>query len=227
MSWTLGIDTSSTTLGLGLLCDGEPNLSFSRFVKNSHSEHITTGIQTLLSLADISVDDISRCAVVTGPGSFTGLRIGVSFAKGLLITKDTKVAGISTLEHMAFMAPVGEKTINVAIDARQDYLFFGQYKKIAGKLTTVTEDRKITKDEFLSSISTDQFTLYDTAGNSRSTLFDSLTPQNSIALSNLTLSSGLSVALCAEQKDDSTIWNSVSDIFPNYMQESYAERMKK
>jgi len=227
MSWTLGIDTSSTTLSLGLLKDGEPHTSFSRYVKNSHSEHITSAIKSFLTLADISVDDISRCAVVTGPGSFTGLRIGISFAKGLFITKETQIFPVSTLQNMAFAAPVQDGIINVAIDARQDFLFFAQYEKKNGEFTVIKDDVKISKDEFLTIISNDHYTLYDTAGNQRSTLFETLTPKNSAPLESLHLSTGLTAALCAEQHLDSPLWGSVVNIFPNYMQESYAERVKK
>ncbi len=227
MSWTLGIDTSSTTLSLGLLKDGEPHTSFSRYVKNSHSEHITSAIRSFLSLAEITVDDITRCAVVTGPGSFTGLRIGISFAKGMFITKETSVLPVSTLQNMAFVAPIQEGIINVAIDARQDFLFFAQYKKCDNTFTVIQPDEKISKEQFLEKLSDDTYTLYDTAGNVRSTLFETLSPTNSAPLSSLNLSTGLSAALCAEQQLESSQWGPVVNIFPNYMQESYAERVKK
>ncbi len=227
MSWTLGIDTSSTTLSLGLLKDGEQHTSFSRYVKNSHSEHITSAINSFLSLAEITVDDITRCAVVTGPGSFTGLRIGISFAKGMFITKETSILPISTLQNMAFAAPIQEGIINVAIDARQDFLFFAQYEKCNNSFKVLKEDEKISKEQFLSLITDDAYTLYDTAGNTRSTLFETLSSKNSASLSTLNLSTGLSAALCAEQQLDSPKWGHVVNIFPNYMQESYAERAKK
>lgn len=227
MSWTLGIDTSSTNLSLGLLHNGVPHLSFSRFVKNSHSEHITDVVKSFFSLAGITAEDISKCAVVTGPGSFTGLRIGISFMKGLFASGKTEVFPLSSLENMAMAYPMSEGVINVLIDARQDNLFFAQFKKEDGSITRIKEDAKITVTEFYEQLESDQFTLYDPAGNLRSTAFDNLNDKNSCSLEKLTLSTGISAAQRALEYEESELWSEAVNIFPNYMQESYAERVKK
>lgn len=227
MSWTLGIDTSSTNLSLGLLHNGVPHLSFSRFVKNSHSEHITDVIKSFLTLADIKATDISRCAVVTGPGSFTGLRIGISFVKGLFASGNTQIFPLSSLENMAMAYPMTDGIINVLIDARQDNLFFAQFKKENGLINRIEEDKKITVSEFYDLLNEEHFTLYDPAGNLRSTAFESLNPQRSSSLEKLNLSTGLSAALRAMESPESPIWDEAINIFPNYMQESYAERVRK
>ncbi len=227
MSWTLGIDTSSTSLSLGLLKDGEPHLTFSRYVKNSHSEHITDVIKSFFALADITASEISHCVIVSGPGSFTGLRIGISFIKGLFVSGETKILALSTLENMAMSYPLQNGIINVIIDARQDNLFFSQFEKQGKNIKRLCEDKKITLSEFTSLISDDQFTLYDPAGNNRSSISEQLTATNSCSLEDLNLSTGLAAAQRGEQLLDSTEWTEAINIFPNYMQESYAERVKK
>ncbi len=227
MSWTLGIDTSSTSLSLGLLKDGEPHLTFSRYVKNSHSEHITDVIKSFFALADITAAEVSHCVIVTGPGSFTGLRIGISFIKGLFASGETKIYPLSTLENMAASYPLQNGIINVIIDARQDNIFYAQFEKNGKSLKRVCEDKKINLEEFSSLLSDDQFTLYDPAGNKRSTICDHLTTSNSSSLEDLNLSTGLAAAIRGEQQFDSSEWEEAINIYPNYMQESYAERVKK
>lgn len=227
MSWTLGVDTSSSTLSLGLLHEGTPVLSTSRYVKNSHSEHIAAVIQCFLSLSEIKAKDISHCSVVVGPGSFTGLRIGISFLKGLFANTGTLLLPLSSLECMAESYFIQDGVVETIIDARQDFLFRGQFKRENGKLIRIKDDEKISLEDFLSECDTDSTILFDTAGNIRSNLPASLEKLNAIAFDSLNLPTGLHAALRSKEYEHSDNWQEAINIFPNYMQESYAERMKK
>lgn len=230
MSWTLGIDTSTTLLSLGLYKSNSPELSFTRYVHNSHAEHIMEVIKSFLTLADISAKEITTCGIVTGPGSFTGLRIGISFLKGLFISGETKIIPLSSLELLANTIHSKNQTLAIALDARQDNVFLGIFKSdSSGAISRLCEDTKVTKDEFYAQTEHCDTIVYDTMGFARSTVFKSLqNSPNAFATAKLSISRGLTVAKIASVHDtDSEKLTKALDIFPNYMQESYAERVQK
>jgi tRNA threonylcarbamoyladenosine biosynthesis protein TsaB len=196
-------------------------------VKNSHSEHITNIIKEFLKSAEITISDIDKCAVVVGPGSFTGLRIGIAFIKGFFATGETLVYPVTTLENMAIAYPLQNGIINIAIDARQENLFYAKFKRVNGELIRITDDKKVSKGEFFKDINSNEFTLYDYSGNRNETVFENLAKENSTNIDTLTLSTGISAAIFATKYGVADKFVEAISIFPNYMQESYAERMKK
>lgn len=230
MSWTLGIDTSTTLLSLGLYNNDKPELSFTRYVHNSHAEHIMGVIKSFLSLADIKANEITRCGIVTGPGSFTGLRIGISFLKGLFISGQTIILPLSSLELLANAVASKDKKIAIALDARQDNVFLGLFASDSeGTVTRIKDDIKVDKETFYTEISDSDLVIYDTMGFARSTVFNSLKENNSaFSTDELTIARGLTLAkITSNIPDDSELLCTALDVFPNYMQESYAERVQK
>lgn len=94
---TLFIDTHSSKLLIGLLKDNEILETVSKEEK-SHSEHIMPSIEAILENNSIDVNNINRIIVVNGPGSFTGVRLGVTIAKTLAYTLKAEIYPISSLE---------------------------------------------------------------------------------------------------------------------------------
>jgi len=176
-------------------------------------------------MANITVSDISRCAVVTGPGSFTGLRIGISFIKGLFASGETLILPLSTLETIAYSWPT-DGTISVAFDARQDAVFGASFVKKEGTFTRLAEDSKLECNHFIEQSAQSDYVIFDTAGNPNSPLISGL-KSSAVRLETAQLSTGLAAAKLANERIDSELWTEAINIFPNYMQESYAERMKK
>ncbi|MBQ3865555.1 MAG: tRNA (adenosine(37)-N6)-threonylcarbamoyltransferase complex dimerization subunit type 1 TsaB, partial [Clostridia bacterium] len=116
----LGIDTSAGTCGAALMKDGKTLASFARRDGLVHSETLLPGILLLLDGAGIGVSDLDAVAVSVGPGSFTGLRIGVSTVKGLSYPGDIPCVPVSTLEALAENASSLEgKTVCALMDARR------------------------------------------------------------------------------------------------------------
>lgn len=124
----LAIDTALDACAAGVLNTdsatmiGQQSLPMQR----GHAEALVPLIARVIAEADISFEAIDRIAVTTGPGSFTGLRVGLSAARGLALAADRPVVGLTTLA--AFAAPlVGETAtdpILSAIDARHDQVYF-------------------------------------------------------------------------------------------------------
>jgi len=104
----LAIDTSTQQASIALY-DRRPDPGRGRqllaeqswFSANRHTEELMPAISALLSLAGVAARDLTAVAVAIGPGSFTGLRVGLAAAKGLVLAQDLKLAGIPTLDVTA------------------------------------------------------------------------------------------------------------------------------
>ena len=101
MSYILQIETATTVCSVALAKDGKLIATKQVDQRNIHAEVITLYIDELIILAGIKYSDVDAIAVSSGPGSYTGLRIGVSTAKGLCYALDKPLIGIETLEAMA------------------------------------------------------------------------------------------------------------------------------
>ena len=99
----LGIDTSTKFCNLGLIEDEDILIEYTiNGLKKKHSSILVPAIRDLLKTIDLKMEEISGIAVSIGPGSFTGLRIGLSVAKGLSYSCSLPLLGITTLDAMAF-----------------------------------------------------------------------------------------------------------------------------
>ena len=229
MSWILGIDTSSAELSLGLLKDGEPFLSCSRYARNSHAEHITGAMNFLLESSGIGPGDISYAGIAVGPGSFTGLRIGISFLKGFFLTSDTPILPISSLHSMAESFTGADGSIAAIMDARQDRIFYARFEGGKDSLKRVSDDEIVSLQSSDNIIKKDDALLIDTLGYSNSSVLNSFKSYINVHMTNnLSLQRGLACAFIASRSIDAkNEWKRAKDILPNYMQESYAELKAK
>ena len=173
MSWILGIDTSSAELSLGLLKDGEPFLSCSRYARNSHAEHITSAMNFLLESSGIEPADISHAGIAVGPGSFTGLRIGISFLKGFFLTSNTPILPISSLHSMAESFTCKDGSLVAIMDARQDRIFCAKFESGKDSLKRVSDDELVSLQTQDKIFKKDETLLIDTSGHSKSSVPDS------------------------------------------------------
>ena len=126
MSYILHIETATKVCSVSLSSDGE--LVQIREFKDegySHGEQLTILIQNVLELQRITAESLSAVSVSAGPGSYTGLRIGVSTAKGLCYALNIPLISIGTLESMAEVARVAYPDFNLCpmIDARRMEVF--------------------------------------------------------------------------------------------------------
>lgn len=113
----LAIDTSGPRLQLALLVADAVDVVVEDLPKG-HAEIVFDRIAGLMARHKIAYGDLTRIAVTTGPGSFTGLRIGLSAARGLGLALNIPVIGVPTLLAMSLAAPAGQRVI-IAVDARR------------------------------------------------------------------------------------------------------------
>ena len=119
----LAVDSSSMT-GSVALCQGEQLIAESLLnVRSTHSEKLLKQIDLLLAEAGWQPADLDLLAAVTGPGSFTGLRIGIATVKGLAQIIDKPVIGVSSLEMLAMNLPLCSVPICTFLDARKQEVY--------------------------------------------------------------------------------------------------------
>ncbi|WDR07039.1 tRNA (adenosine(37)-N6)-threonylcarbamoyltransferase complex dimerization subunit type 1 TsaB [Devosia rhodophyticola] len=119
---TLAIDTAAPRLQLALLhANGQTDQLIDE-ISTGHAELIFARIETLLSRNDLGYADLERIAVTTGPGSFTGLRIGLSAARGVGLARNIPVLGVPSLLAISLAATPGVP-VSVLLDARRDQAY--------------------------------------------------------------------------------------------------------
>ena len=121
----LGLDTCLSSCSVAVL-DGERVVASSREVMaRGHQERLAPMARQVMAQAGLAFDRLDRIAVTVGPGSFTGLRVGIAFAKGLALALDKPAVGIGTLEALAAEAA---GLVFPAIDARRGQLYLQAFE---------------------------------------------------------------------------------------------------
>lgn len=146
----LGIDTSTKVGGLGLY-DGEKGLigESNLALEQTHSERLMPVMQQLLQACGVRIREIDGIAVTVGPGSFTGVRIGVTTAKTLAQVLEKPVVGISTLEAVAHNLPQVAGLVIPLFDARNRRVYTTWFRGQGQGLQRLHEDDSGTIDELV------------------------------------------------------------------------------
>lgn len=125
----LGIDTATSCGGIGLIDDDAVVAEYAFSREETPSARLVPAIQALLKEAGITVNEIDGMAVSLGPGSFTGLRVGLSAVKGLALATEKPVAGVPTLDALATQLPPTTSQICPLVDARKDEVYTALYEQ--------------------------------------------------------------------------------------------------
>lgn len=124
----LAVETSTLSGGAALL-DGERVVGeYTLDVRLTHSERLMAAIDQLLTDAGWTARDLEGLAVSVGPGSFTGLRVGLSTVKGLALALSVPVAAVPTLDAMAAMLPFAALPVCPVLDARKREVYASRYR---------------------------------------------------------------------------------------------------
>ena len=149
----LGIDTS-TPIGSVALIDGDNLVAEHTLnIVQAHSSRLMPAIDTVLKWSDITVEDLDGCAVGIGPGSFTGIRIGVATIKSVCYALDKPIVGVSTLEAVAYNLRWANGVICPLLDARRSEVY-GAIFDGSTEWRRLSEDLCLSIDAFLDRIDT-------------------------------------------------------------------------
>ena len=136
----LGIDSSAKSASAAITDSDKVLGCFYTNTGLTHSQTLMPMIESLLKYSNVSLDDIDLIAVNKGPGSFTGVRIGVAAAKGLADVKKNPVYGASTLESMAYNLIDTDCVACCVMDARCNQVYNAIFDITDGKITRLTPD---------------------------------------------------------------------------------------
>ena len=152
MPTILAVDTSATPVSCAILCEDRLLASYYAHTKSTHSQTLMPMIEHVLRINGLSMQDIDAVAVNNGPGSFTGVRIGVSAVKGLAFAQEKPCIEVSTLESMVepFRGLPMDAILCCAMDARCLQVYSALFMVTrSGNITRLTEDEAVTLDELL------------------------------------------------------------------------------
>ena len=149
----LAVDSSAKSASVAVAEDGK--LISECFVNAAltHSRTLMPMVDNALSQADLKIDDIDAFCVNIGPGSFTGIRIGVAAVKGLAMKDNKPCAGVSTLESIAYNFIDEKCIICAAMDARCNQVYTALFSSDGSKITRLCEDKAVSIDDLRSEIS--------------------------------------------------------------------------
>ena len=151
----LAIETSAKSVSAAVGENGVPLASAYQNMGLTHSRTLMPLVDGMLSAAGLRVQDMDLLAAANGPGSFTGLRIGVSALKGLAWALEKPCCGVSTLAAMARNLAHMEGLIVCAMDARRSQVYNANFSAENGVLTRLTPDRAVSLDELAEEIRND------------------------------------------------------------------------
>lgn len=139
----LSIETSSDTCGIALSSNGVVISEYSYFAKNNHDKLLAEYFSRTLTDSEITINDLEAIALSTGPGSFTGIRIGFAFVKGLLFGSNVKFIAVPTLESLQsasieFANSMQKDLIASYIKSHKDLYFYQEFN-LTSKLRTEIE----------------------------------------------------------------------------------------
>lgn len=147
----LGVDTATHRASVAVVADGQ-TLAEHTAESRSHAASIVPLIDDLLQHAGCGVEDLEVIAVSAGPGSFTGLRVGLSVAKGIACATGARVVGVPTLEALARVVPDPNGVICPVLDARKGELYTACFELTDAGWTRHAEARLLTPEQLLTAL---------------------------------------------------------------------------
>ena len=151
----LGIDTAAAPC-CAAVYDTDKQQTLGSFVINNkltHSVTLMPVVSDLLRNSGITTEDIDLFAVANGPGSFTGLRIGISAVKGMAFAVSKPCAAVSTLEAMAYNVAMCDGVVCASIDARCNQVYTATFLNDNGTVTRLTDEECLKADDLAARLS--------------------------------------------------------------------------
>ncbi len=220
----LALESSAKAASCAVFADGELLASAWQAAGLTHSRTLLPMVEDMLRNCGLAAADMDAFAVAAGPGSFTGLRIGVSAVKGLAWGLEKPCIPVSTLEAMAWPLAHLEGNIVCAMDARRQQIYNAVFLADSGALERLREDRALSLEEAAAGLAglDGPMTI---VGDGAQMCFEFFTARGidcRLAPVHLRLQSAAGVALAAWRRRTETV--SAQELMPVYLRLSQAER---
>ncbi len=148
----LAMDSSGLVASVALVCDGVMVAEYTTNFKKTHSQTLLPMIDEIVQMTGISLNEIDAIAVAAGPGSFTGLRIGSSTAKGLGLALKKPIISVPTVEGIAYNLFGSNKIVCPIMDARRNQVYTGLYTFDKNEMKTISEQKAVSIEEIVEEI---------------------------------------------------------------------------
>ena len=221
----LAFESSARAASVALVEDGRLISQYSQCSGLTHSRTLLPMAEDMLKNAELSLDKVDLFAVAHGPGSFTGIRIGVSTVKGLAWAADKPCVGVSTLEAMAWHGLAAGGLVCPVMDARRSQVYNALFQAENGKPVRLCEDRPIALSQLaeeLRTLNAPAFLIGDGAELAEKYLREQAIPCT-VAPENLRWQSAWGVAMAAMDKTP----GNADALLPVYLRLSQAERERQ
>lgn len=220
----LALESSAKAASCAVLADGELLASAWQAAGLTHSRTLLPMVEGMLKNSELTMEAMDAVAVAAGPGSFTGLRIGIAAVKGLAWAAEKPCIPVSTLEAMAWPLAHLEGSIVCAMDARRQQIYNAVFLADGGALERLREDRALSLEEAAAGLAglDGPMTI---VGDGAQMCFEFFTARGidcRLAPVHLRLQSAAGVALAAWRRRTETV--SAQELTPVYLRLSQAER---
>ena len=222
----LAFETSAKAASAAVMADGKLLAECYQNTGLTHSQTLRVMAQDLLKQLNLTAKDMDAVAVAAGPGSFTGVRIGVAAAKGFAWGREIPCYGVSTLEAMALSLGAYQGYICPCMDARRSQVYNALFYVNHGTLERMSEDRAISLAELgteLKSLKEPIFLVGDGSNLCYNTLLESV-PNLVLPPEHRMHQRAVGVALAARKMAEAGDPGDANALSPNYLRLSQAER---
>ena len=148
----LALDTATRRCSAAIVDNGLVSAELTTVNNQTHSKHLMSMIDTVCDMSGLKIAEMDGFAVTIGPGSFTGLRIGISAVKGLAWSLNKPVVGISSLDALAWQCIPAAYPICTLLDARKQEVYYCRYRLRDGELKKDSSEQVIAPAEAINDI---------------------------------------------------------------------------
>lgn len=181
----LAVDTSTAQMGLALYDGAQVIAEYAWQSARRHTVELAPAAADLLARCGLTMNEVTALGVALGPGSFTSLRVGLAFAKGLALARRIPLIGIPTLDILAHAQPAARLPLAVAIQAGRGRYALGWYKVSRKRWQAQGEARVVSLEALLAEVVSPSLICGEFAGDSRQKILSNeharlVAPANSI-----------------------------------------------
>ncbi|MBR3641021.1 MAG: tRNA (adenosine(37)-N6)-threonylcarbamoyltransferase complex dimerization subunit type 1 TsaB [Oscillibacter sp.] len=225
----LALETSAKAVSAAVSEDGKILCASYQDTPLTHSHTLMPMVEHILKNTELAVSDLDAIAVSVGPGSFTGIRIGVAAAKGLAFAAEKPAIPVSTLSAMARNVSFSDGLIVCTMDARRDQVYEAHFRAENGEIRRLCDDRAIALADLAEELRNEAgpITLVGDGARLTKDFFDAAALPCRLAPPHLLMQNAVSVALEAEALAARGGLVSAQELAAFYLRPPSADKLKR
>ena len=222
----LAIDTASRSCSVAVVNEKTVMAEINDVSGETHSRHLMAMVDQAVAMSVKRIAEIKGYAVTRGPGSFTGLRIGISTAKGLAEAAGRPLVGISSLEALAWQVAQTEAVIIPMLDARRREVYTTRYTRVEAALKPLAEERALPPEDAVEGIAAPCLLVGDGALAYEARLRAVLGARMQLALPFQHIIRASTVAYLAHRRMTNDPLDERMTLSPRYLRQSYVDERR-